>query len=106
MREMLGWCLEQPLIVLAEMGRAPIAGASCLPPCFDPRERRSGALRAVKANSYDLRPGMLGHPFQHLQRLRREADTLRSMQEIRSEETPNVRSARSSPSIKPSTISG
>src|SRR5260370_27501512 len=57
------------------MGRAPIAGASCLPPCFDPHEGRSGALRAVKANTYDLRPRMLGHPFQHLERLRREAGT-------------------------------
>ena len=75
MREMLGWCLEQRLIVLAEVGRSPIAGATCLPPCFNPRERRSGALRAVKANPYDLRPRMLGHPFQHLHRLRREADT-------------------------------
>ena len=75
MREMLGRSLEQRLIVLAEMGRAPIARASCLPPCFDPSKRGSGALRAIKANSYDLQPRMLGHPFQHLQRLRREADT-------------------------------
>jgi len=94
MREMLGRSLEQRLIVLAEMGRAPIARASCLPPCFDPSKRGSGALRAIKANSYDLSSASDGR------------QTLRSMQEIRSEETPNIRSARSSPSIKPSTISG
>src|SRR3984893_18136193 len=73
MREVHWRSLEQGLIILAEMGRAPIAGASCLAPRFDPDQRGSRALGAVEAGSYDLRPRMLGHPFQHLQRFRREA---------------------------------
>jgi exodeoxyribonuclease V alpha subunit len=73
-----GWSRLPPLAlapVPAAPGRAPIARASRLPPSFDPCKRWSGALSAIKANPYDLRPRILGHPFQHLQRLRRETDT-------------------------------
>jgi hypothetical protein len=62
-----------------------------------PKSLRLWRVRRPENFARGLR--MLGHQFQHSD----GRQTLRSMQEIRSEETPNVRSARSSPSIKPST---